>query len=97
MAEGLDVERQDTGEGGRYLIALPDGATAEMTYRRVDAQTIAIDHTFVPRSHRGGGLAEKLVQRGIDDARAEGIRIVPLCSYVEAQFRRHPEWTDLRA
>ena len=26
-----------------------------------------------------------------------GTKIVPLCSYVVAQFRRHPEWSGLLA
>jgi predicted GNAT family acetyltransferase len=68
-----------------------------MTYRRVAPDVIAIDHTWVPRQHRGGGIAEQLVRRGIADARAENLRIEPVCSYVAAQFRRHPEWSDLLA
>ena len=31
------------------------------------------------------------------DARAEGFKIDPRCSYVEVMFRRHKEWGDLRA
>jgi predicted GNAT family acetyltransferase len=58
---------------------------------------LAIDHTFVPPSHRGRNLAERLVTTGVADARLEGSKIHPYCSYVAAQFRRHPEWSDLLA
>ena len=46
---------------------------------------------------RGRGIAGKLVEALIDDARSEGFKIIPSCSYVAAQFKRHPEWVDLRA
>lgn len=84
-------------EGGRYLINLNDGQQAEMTYRLAGNDVIVIDHTFVPPSARGQGLAEKLVKRGVADARATGAKIVPQCSYAAAQFRRHPDWADLLA
>ena len=74
-----------------------DGLEAELTYGHKDASTIVADHTFVPPSYRGHGLAEKLVNALIEDARRLGFKIVPLCSYVAAQVRRHPEWADLRA
>ena len=96
MNEALEVEREDGATRGRYVIRLPGGAEAEMTYTRREAGTIVADHTFVPPQYRGQGIAEKLVDRVIADARGEGFRIVPLCSYVAAQFRRHPEWADLR-
>ena len=54
-------------------------------------------HTLVPRAIGGRGVAAKLVEALIADARAEGFRIVPACSYVEAMFRRHPDWAELRA
>jgi len=91
------VEREDDGENGRYVIHLAPGFEGEMTYRHVAPNTIAIDHTLTPREYRGKGVAEKLVFKAVADARAEGTKIVPICSYVVAQFQRHPEWEDLRA
>jgi predicted GNAT family acetyltransferase len=97
MTDDLSVEREENGNRGRYVIYLPDGLEAEMTYSRRDANTIIADHTGVPPEHRGKGIAEQLVRAAMDDARRDGMRIVPVCSYVAVQFRRHPEWADLRA
>lgn len=84
-------------EEGRYWAALPGGQEAELTYRRQSDGVIAATHTGVPRAFEGRGIAAALVERMVADARASGTRIVPLCSYVDAQFRRHPDWADLRA
>ena len=48
---------------------------------------------------RSGKLArfDELVDEMIADARENGFRIVPECSYVVAAFARHPEWADLKA
>jgi predicted GNAT family acetyltransferase len=91
------VEREDSAGGGRYFVPLGGGAEGEMTYRRTAPKIMVIDHTGVPPAFRGTGIAQLLVDRMIADARAEGTRIVPLCSYVAAQFQRHPEWADLLA
>ena len=92
----FDINHQSSGNTGRYSIALDDGSEAEMTYRMA-GEVMAIDHTFVPRRHRGGQIAESLVVRGVEDARAKGLKIDPVCPYVAVQFRRHPEWRDLLA
>ena len=55
------------------------------------------DHTFTPPELRGRGIAKELVQALIADAREEGFRIVPACSYVAQAFRDHPEWSELKA
>jgi len=55
------------------------------------------DHTIVPPAIGGRGIAGKLVKALIEDARAQGFRIRPDCSYVAAKFDEHPEWADLRA
>ena len=47
------------------------------------------------RGGRGVGLA--LVERGVLDARAAGIKIIPLCPYAKAQIEKHPEWQDVLA
>jgi predicted GNAT family acetyltransferase len=97
LADEIVVEREDTVYGGRYFVRLPDSSEAELTFRRIDAKAIVADHTGVPPRYRNQGIALKLVQTLIDDARRERFRIVPQCSYVAAEFRRHPEWSDLRA
>jgi predicted GNAT family acetyltransferase len=94
---GHIVEREDDGPFGRYVIRLAGSDEAEMTYRRQGADTVIVDHTGTPPAYRGQGIAQLLVDRLIADAQAEKFRIVPLCSYVAAQFRRHPDWADLLA
>jgi uncharacterized protein len=96
MALDLPVEHEEQAGHGRYVMHLPDGTDGEMTYRRRDATTIIADHTGVPPQYRGQGIAEKLVATAMADARDKGHKIVPVCSYVAVQFRRHPEWADLR-
>ena len=97
MTMELTVEHEELGTRGRYVIRLPDGSEAEMTYRRRDEQTIVADHTGVPTHYRGQGIAERIVATAMADAREKGFKIVPQCPFVAAQFRRHPEWADLKA
>jgi predicted GNAT family acetyltransferase len=97
MTEQYSVAHEEEGDRGRFVVYLPDGSEGEMTYSRRDANTIIADHTGVPPQYRGHGVAEQLVMAAIDHARATGGKIVPVCSYVVAQFRRHPEWSDLKA
>ena len=91
------VRREESGSRGRYVIDLAPGFEAEMTFRKSADGDITIDHTGVPREYEGRGIAARLVNQAIADAREQGFRITPVCSYVVAQFRRHPEWADLRA
>jgi hypothetical protein len=92
------VETEDFGNGdGRYVIRFPDGEDAEMTWVNAGEGEISIDHTFTPPSRRGGGIAFRMMEKAIADARASGVKIFPGCPYVAAQFKRHPEWADVRA
>ena len=80
---------------GRYYLEGPGGAVAEMTFSRTGQHMIIIDHTEVPDAFRGQGVGLKLVTRAVEDARAQGKTIIPLCPFANAQFRRHPEWADV--
>lgn len=97
MDDDLPIELEDKGAKGRYVVHGPDGAEAEMTFTKVGDSRIIIDHTGVPDAFRGKGIGAKLVARAVEDARASGKTVVPLCPFAAAQFRRHPEWADLLA
>jgi uncharacterized protein len=89
------IEVQDTGSKGRYILRSAEGAVAEMTFSKVGESRIIIDHTEVPDAFRGQGAGAKLVARAVEDARASGKKIIPLCPFANAQFRRHAEWADV--
>ncbi|MEM9636141.1 MAG: GNAT family N-acetyltransferase [Pseudomonadota bacterium] len=90
----FDITRSVEGAKGRYLL-VQDGHEADLTYSILSPQTVIADHTAVPDALRGSGAGQALVRRLIEDARSEGFKIVPLCPFVNAQRRRHPEWADL--
>lgn len=97
----LPIVRLDQGRVGEYHAQLPGSdQVARLTWvARGDGnpEVRVIEHTLVPPAFEGRGVARQLVEALISDARAQGFRIEPQCSYVAAQFRRHPEWADLRA
>ena len=80
---------------GRYVgrVAGID-AEAELTFTRRGPDKVSADHTGAPDELRGTGIAAALVDHMVAEARAEGFRIIPLCPYVQARYRKHPEWRD---
>lgn len=67
----------------------------EMTWSDAGPDIIIIDHTFVEPEYRGQKLAEKLVLNGVELARREGKKIIPLCPYAKKEFERKPEYQDV--
>ena len=91
-----EIGHEENGSKGRYFLTAENGAVAEMTYSRVSPHRIIIDHTEVPDAFRGQGVGARLVARAVEDARAAGTRIIPLCPFAASQFRRHAEdWADV--
>ena len=91
----LNIVLEEEGRRGRYAWQTPDGSMAQLTFTTGDDRSMIVDHTFVPPRFREHGIALKLVERAVADARSSGVKILPLCPYVAAQFRRHPEWADV--
>jgi hypothetical protein len=73
-----------------------DGVTAFMNYQ-LSGKVISLDHTETPVAARGRGLASRLTQGVLDEARGRGLKIVPRCPFVRAFVERHPEYQDLMA
>lgn len=92
-----DVSHEQSGTRGRFVIDLGDGAEAELTYSRAGDSRWIADHTGVPRAYEGRGIASQLVRALVREARATGVKVVPLCPYVAAWFRKHPDESDLVA
>ena len=80
-------------EASRYELQL-DRHTAIAEYQERGG-ALAFTHTEVPTEMRGQGIGSVLVRGALDDARARGARVVPMCPFVADFVRAHPEYHDL--
>lgn len=78
------------------LELIEQGQTAYVDYRRTPGRLV-IDYVFSPPPLRGAGTAGRLMQGVVAAARAENLKITPLCGYAAAWLKRHPETSDLVA
>lgn len=67
----------------------------EMTWSDAGEKIMIIDHTFVEPAYRGQKLAEKLVYQGVEKARREGKKIIPLCPFAKKEFKEKPQYDDV--
>ena len=79
------LSHEDSGSSGRFVIYDDNVFAGEMTYTRRNDGNIVVDH---------GGL---LLAEAVGYARREGIKIVPVCSFVAARFAKDPTIADVKA
>ena len=92
MAELLKVVHDQANH--RFVLML-DGNAAYLRYRQREAD-VDFYHTFVPEVLRGRGIAERLCQTAFEYAKAQGLTVIPSCSYISgAYLKRHPEYQPL--
>jgi predicted GNAT family acetyltransferase len=78
-----------------FVIKGGDTNLAEMVMAVKDG-VMTVFHTEVSPELEGRGIAKTLLNAMVDHARREHLKVVPLCSYVLAQFKRHPrEYGDI--
>ena len=58
---------------------------------------LTLIHTEVKPAFEGKGVASRLVAAALEDIRRRGLSLVPVCPFVRAYLRRHPEQADLVA
>jgi len=71
------------------------GGDTAVAYYSLAPGVITFTHTEVPATLRGQGVASRLTRGVLEAARAQGLKVVPRCSFVAAFMSRHPEFNDL--
>ena len=95
--ETLDeLEVVDNPEASRYEALLGDRVAGFSEYL-VKPGRLVFTHTIVEPEFEGRGFGSKLVREELDDVRRRGLKVTPLCPFVRAFIRRHPEYQDLVA
>ena len=91
----MEIQQVNTETKG-YFSALLDGKEAgRMTYSWAGTDKLIIDHTEVNPEFKGQNIGKQLVMAAVAFARANKIRIIPLCPFANAVFKRTPEIRDV--
>jgi uncharacterized protein len=83
------LKLEKNNHGGFYIM---DGAEqiAEMAIS-ISGKNLTVYHTEVLQKAEGKGLGKELLSAMVDHARKNGLKVIALCPFVHAQFKRHPE------
>jgi predicted GNAT family acetyltransferase len=84
----------DNADRHQFEIDLGGGELAIAQYV-LRGGRIVFTHTEVPQSHEGQGLGSVLVRAALASARERKLKVVPLCPFVAAYIKDHPEEQDL--
>ena len=79
--------RFESGTGDELAVAYYTRAPGVITFT----------HTETPYRLQGQGIASRLVRGALQAARAEGLKVVPRCSFISSYIARHPEFSDILA
>ncbi len=71
-----------------------DGKLSVIDYR-IEGRLLVLPHVGVPPALEGRGIAAALTRAAVDWARQQSLTVVPICPYVAAWLKRHPEYNDL--
>ncbi len=88
------IKHTETTRDGVFEAWNDETQVGEMTYLR-QGENMTIDHTRVFDGYEGQGIARQLVLAAVDFARANGRKIIPLCSYAQTFFARNEEYRDV--
>ncbi len=91
----MNVLHKEDVTKGQFYIEKEGKLLAEMTYVWAGDRRIIIDHTDVHDELRGTGAGKQLVAKAVDFARAENIKILPLCPFAKSVINKTKEYHDI--
>jgi hypothetical protein len=90
----MDIKQEDNGKKGKFYIELSGIQEAQMTYAYAGSDKIIIDHTEVNDKLKGQSAGYKLVEAAVVFTRKKDIKIIPLCPFAAAVFKKKHEYSD---
>lgn len=85
----IELKLESNGKGA---FVLEDGGNklAEMVIA-ISGSNLTVYHTEVSDQLKGQGVASKLLAAMVAYARLNNLKVIALCPYVNAQFKRHED------
>lgn len=91
----MEIQHQFDGRRGSFFIEEGDKRLAEMVYVMAGPKKMIIEHTEVDESLAGKGIGAKLLEALVDFVRKEEIKVIPLCPFANATFKKRADLQDV--
>ena len=91
----MEIQQFDNKKDGAFFAVDQDKKAGEMAYVWAGEDKIIIDHTEVDEAYGGQGVGKKILVKLVDWARANNVKVIPLCPFAKAQFEKDQEIRDV--
>lgn len=93
----MEIKQHDDGNKGSFFLEVDGKKAGETTYVWAGPDKIIIDHTEVGDVLKGKNAGKQLVTKAVEFARQKNIKIIPLCPFAAALFKKTPDFSDVLA
>ena len=91
----MEIKITDDQTKGSAVAKENEMIAGKMTYSIASANFIIIDHTEVDPSFKGKGVGKQLLYKIVEMARERDIKILPLCPFANAMFKKLADIQDV--
>ncbi|MGV6944077.1 GNAT family N-acetyltransferase [Sphingobacterium kyonggiense] len=89
------IKHEESGNKGSFITEEEGKQIGIMTYSQAGPGKIIIDHTEVDPDEKGKGIGHLLLNKAVEHARANDVKIMPLCPFAKASFDRDVNIRDV--
>jgi len=91
----MQIQNKKIGNKGLFYVELDGKKLAEMVYTMPSPDKMIIEHTDVDEKLKGKNVGKQLLHTAVEYARTHNIKIIPLCPFAHAMFKKKPEYADV--
>lgn len=89
------IKHKLVGTKGMFYVEQDGNILAESVYTLPSPNKMIIEHTEVDDVLRGQNVGYQLVYTAVEYARKHNMKIIPLCPFANALFKKKPEFADV--
>ncbi|RYG03363.1 MAG: N-acetyltransferase [Chitinophagaceae bacterium] len=91
----MQITQQNEEKRGTFTATEEGVEAGHITYTWAGADKFIIDHTDVNPDFKGKNIGKQLVLEAVNYARANKLKIMPLCPFAKSVFDRNVDLQDV--
>ncbi|HKL15744.1 MAG TPA: GNAT family N-acetyltransferase [Balneolaceae bacterium] len=89
------ITHSETDTKGEFVLTRDGKQAGKMTYSKMGESKIILDHTEVDEPFKNTGAGRELVEYGVEWARKNSVKVLPLCPFAKNLIDRDPDLQDV--